>query len=104
MGLGRSFGVVERTLFEARLHAHFSGAQNSVTDDKAWYALRNVLWAHGCRIVLSKTRTFRETLEASWAFFENALSVHTETFFLHTSLMSVQALILMVSIPFSLSA
>ena len=88
--------MVERTLFESRLRAHFSGTHNPVADDKGWYALRNMLWAHGCRIVLSKTRTFRETLQASWAFFENALSVHTETLFLHTSMMSVQAVILMV--------
>ncbi|KAK5232919.1 hypothetical protein LTR47_006146 [Exophiala xenobiotica] len=94
-GLDRAFGVVERTLFDGRLRAHFNGTHNPVTDDKAWYALRNVVWAHGCRVVLSKTKTFRETLQASWSFFENALSVHTETFFLHTSLMSVQALILM---------
>ncbi|KIW86779.1 uncharacterized protein Z519_12565 [Cladophialophora bantiana CBS 173.52] len=94
-GLDRAFGVVERTLFESRLRAHFSGTYNPVTDDKAWYALRNVVWAHGCRILGSKTRNFHQTLQASWAFFQNALSVHTETVFLHTSLMGVQALISM---------
>ncbi|KAJ9497612.1 hypothetical protein H2202_007036 [Exophiala xenobiotica] len=41
-GLDRAFGVVERTLFDGRLRAHFNGTHNPVTDDKAWYALRNV--------------------------------------------------------------
>ncbi|KAI1619628.1 hypothetical protein EDD37DRAFT_642718 [Exophiala viscosa] len=94
-GLDQAFGVVERNLFEARLRAHFSGIRNLMTDDKAWYALRNIVLAHGCRIVLSRKRTFRETLQASLGFFENALSMHTENLFLHTSLMGVQTLILM---------
>jgi hypothetical protein len=89
---------VERPWFEARLRAHFSNgaAHAAQPDDKAWYALRNVLWAWGSRIVLSKTSGFRDVSKVSWALFENALSVHTETLFLRASSMAVQALILMV--------
>ncbi|OAL38898.1 hypothetical protein AYO20_01649 [Fonsecaea nubica] len=96
-GSDLAWGVVERPVFESRLRAHFSGTHTPVTDDKGWYALRNIIWAHGCQIVLSKTRTFNDTLQASWALFQNALSVHTEIMFLHTSLMGVQALISMVT-------
>jgi len=88
-----AFGIVQRPWFESRLRAHFSG---TIPDDKANYALRNVLWACGCRIVLSKTATFREAAQASWALFENALSVHTDILFLRGSMVEVQALILMV--------
>ncbi|KIW84902.1 hypothetical protein Z517_00290 [Fonsecaea pedrosoi CBS 271.37] len=94
-GSDLAWGLVERPVFESRLRAHFSGAHTPVTDDKGWYALRNIIWAHGCQIVLSKTRAFHDTLQASWALFQNALSVHTEIMFLHTSLMGVQALISM---------
>jgi hypothetical protein len=92
-----AFGIVERSWFESRLRSHFSG---TMPDDKSYYALRNVLWARGCRIVLSKTTSFREASQASWAFFENALSVHTEILFLRGSMMGVQALILMVRMFF----
>lgn len=89
-----AFGVVERSRFEARLRAHFDG---TMPDDKAWYALRNVLWATGCRALLAKTVGYLKASQASWAFFENALSVHTEILFLRTSMMAVQAIILMVA-------
>jgi hypothetical protein len=88
-----AFGIVERPWFESRLRAHFSG---TIPDDKVWYALRNVLWACGCRIVLARTAGFREASHTSWALFENALSVHTDTLFFRASMMGVQTLILIV--------
>jgi hypothetical protein len=91
-----AFGIVERASFEARLRAHFSGA---MPDDKAWYALRNVLWASGCRIVLSRTASLRIAAQTAWPLFENALSAHTEILFTRSSMMGVQSLILMVSLP-----
>ena len=92
-----AFGVVERPWFEFRLRAHFHG---TMSDDKAFYALRNVIWAYGCRIMLSKTASFHEASQASWALFENALSVHTEILFVRASMVAVQALILMVRMFF----
>lgn len=93
--LEAAFNVVERSWFESRLRAHLSG---TMPGDKAWYALRNIIWASGCRIALSKMpgSSFREASDTSWGFFENALSVHTEVLFLRASVMGVQALILMV--------
>jgi hypothetical protein len=88
-----AFGVVERPWFESRLRAHFSGAK---ADDKYWYAFRNVLWASGCRILLSRTTTFSDACQTSWALFENALSAHTEILYLRSSMLGVQTLILMV--------
>ncbi|KEF60683.1 uncharacterized protein A1O9_02244 [Exophiala aquamarina CBS 119918] len=92
--LDATFGIVERSWFESRLRAHFRG---ELPDDKSWYALRNVLWASGCRIALSKSSSlsFREISNASGNLFENALSVHTEIQVLRASMVGVQALILM---------
>ncbi|KAF2810174.1 uncharacterized protein BDZ99DRAFT_387355, partial [Mytilinidion resinicola] len=85
-------GIVERPWFESRLRAHFNG---TMPDDMAYYALRNVIWAYGCRIVLSKTAGFRQVSQVSWPFFENALSIYSEILFVRASMVAVQALILM---------
>lgn len=90
----QAFGIVDRVWFESRLRAHFN---NSMPDDPSYYALRNVVWASGSRIVLSKTaNSFSEIWKTSWAWFENALSVHTEVIFLGSFMTAVQVLILMV--------
>jgi hypothetical protein len=91
--LEQAFGIVDRPWFESKLRAHFSGA---VSDDAAWYALRNVLWASGCRIMLSKTESFKESKKASQALFENAFSAHTELLYMPVSMTGLQAFILMV--------
>jgi hypothetical protein len=85
--------VIERSCFETRLRAQYNGTK---TDDYAWFALRNVVWATGSRIMLSKTANFRRASQTSRALFENALSVYTEIQFLRASMMAVQALILQV--------
>jgi len=89
-----AFGVVHRAWFEARLRTHFEVGSND--DDASWFALRNVIYAAGYRLELSRTKTFREACQASWGWFENALSAHTEILHYRTSLVGVQALILMV--------
>lgn len=88
-----AFGIVERSWFEIRLRSHFSG---TTPDDRVWYALRNVLWACGCRIVLFRTSGFREASNTSWALFENALSALPDILFFRASIIGLQALILMV--------
>ncbi|OAL39604.1 hypothetical protein AYO20_01001 [Fonsecaea nubica] len=91
--LESSLGIVHRPWFEAQLRAHFDGA---VTDtDPTWYALRNAVYASGCRIELSKTSTFQEANQSAWGYFENALSVQTEMLYFRTSIVGVQALTLM---------
>lgn len=85
---------MQRSWFESQLRAYLSGSNTD--QEPAWYALRNVVYATGSRILVSKTGTFREACEVSWGWFENALSVHTEILYLKTSILGIQALALMV--------
>jgi len=96
-GYDAVFGVVYRPEFEARLRAHFE--QNTSGDiDPAWYALRNTVYASGCRQFLSKSHsvTFVDAQAQAWRYFENALSVHGEILYSSTGLLAVQALAAMV--------
>lgn len=92
--LDAALGAVHRPWFEAQLKAHFSGAINDT--DPAWYALRNAVYASGCRIDASKYKSCQEANQLAWGWFENALSVHTEILYFRTSIVGVQALTLMV--------
>ncbi|GKZ38319.1 hypothetical protein AbraIFM66950_010449 [Aspergillus brasiliensis] len=88
------FGVISRPDFEARLRYHLK-RNGRPDDDPAWYALRNTVYAFGCRVELSKAScatTLVEVEERAWQFFQKALSVHTELLYLPTGLMAVQAL------------
>jgi hypothetical protein len=92
-------GIVCRMSFEARLRAHYQQIPNpSTEDDPAWYALRNAIFATGCRSSLAKESCggFRVAHRQSWKYFQNALSVYTELHFTKTGLMAVQALTVMV--------
>lgn len=66
-------------------------------DEPAWYALRNAIYASGCRIEMAKRASFREAREAAWLWFENALSVHSELLYWQPTVIGVQALTVMVS-------
>lgn len=92
------FGIVHRPDFESRLRAQFSKFPG-FEDDPSWFALRNTVYASGCRIVLAKdlSVSFTEAQARAWRFFENALSVHTELLYTPTGLTAVQALALMAS-------
>jgi hypothetical protein len=92
-------GIVCRTSFEARLRIHYQqGFMPSAESDPAWYALRNAIFATGCRSSLAKEPSggFRVAHRRSWKYFQNALSVYTELHFARTGLMAVQALTVMV--------
>jgi hypothetical protein len=91
------FGVAHRPASETRLRAQFAHP-SEFQDDPSWFALRNALYASGCRVVLSKDpmKTFNEAQTESWKYFENSLSVHTELICTPTGLTVVQALVLMV--------
>lgn len=99
--LESSFDIVIRSSFEARLNIHFANDNASgQDDDAAWYALRNTVYAFGCRSELGKTSyssTFKEAQAAGWKYFQNAMSRHTEMMYCRTGLMAVQALVIMVS-------
>ncbi|KAI1616602.1 fungal-specific transcription factor domain-containing protein [Exophiala viscosa] len=91
--LESALGIVHRPWFEMQLKSHFNGTISDA--DPAWYALRNVVYAFGCRIELSKCSSFKEATQSAWDWFENALSVHTEVLYFRTSIVGVQALTLM---------
>ncbi|TVY34894.1 putative transcriptional regulatory protein [Lachnellula occidentalis] len=97
--LESSFGIVVRSSFEAKLQVHFANDNASgPDDDAAWYALRNAVYAFGCRALLEKTScssTFMEAQTAGWKYFQNAMSRHTEMMYCRTGLMAVQALVTM---------
>ena len=99
-GLDSIFGVIQRPSFEARLRSHYDAQTSGLERDKAWYALRNTVFAAGCRITLSDgpyPSAFNEARNTSWRYFENALSVHTELVYARSGIIAVQALALMVS-------
>lgn len=103
----RIFGIVHRSTFEARLRHHFSSAKQPQhpEEDVAWYALRNIIYAAGCRCALAECNTvsFVEAQAEAFRFFQNALSVYVELTFTYTGLTAVRVLILMVSaLPSSL--
>ncbi|KAK5051556.1 hypothetical protein LTR84_003208 [Exophiala bonariae] len=89
------YGAVYRPEFETRLTQHFREA--TLDDDPSWYALRNIVYATGCRTLLSKQGiiSWQEIQHRSWPFFENALSVYVELLFTPTGLMAIRALVAM---------
>ena len=98
-----AFGIVHRPTFENELRTHF-GKDDHNSDrepDPGWYALRNAVYAAGCRIIemrnaIKGTKT-NAMSNQSWKYFSNALSVHSDLLYYRTSLMAVQALAMMVS-------
>lgn len=95
-GYEAAFGVVQRSWFEARLRLHFTNGKSD--EDASWFALRNIIYALGCRYEMSANSTLLEISRASWPYFENALSVHIDLMFLPSTIFGVQALVLMVSL------
>jgi hypothetical protein len=83
------------------LRNHFASHHRKQDDeeDAGWYALRNVIYAAGCRCVLGKRSSvsFVEAQAEAFRFFQNALSVFIELTFAYTGLTAVRALTLMVS-------
>lgn len=94
------FGVLDRDELEQRLRLHFENdMQQSSSMDKAWYALRNTVYALGCRVALSLETGpagYAESRSQSWRYFENALAVATDLMYGRAEVTSVRALILMV--------
>lgn len=88
---------VYRPDFERHLRAHFSGKIQY--DDPAWYALRNVVYAGGCRMYRSQFPEVNpsDVQRESWNYFSNSLSVHSELLLTKPTLRSVRALLTMVS-------
>jgi hypothetical protein len=92
--------VLSRSRFEARLKSQ-PGVNPSVdTDDPAWWAIRNTVYAAGCRMLLARleySSTFAEAQSESWKYFKNALSVLPDLLHPRFDLEAIRALLLMVS-------
>lgn len=69
---------------------------NNLEDDPAWYALRNAVYASGCRILVNRSMGFQAAQEQAWPFFENALSVQSQVLYWQTTVIGVQAFAVMV--------
>lgn len=90
-----AYGIVHRPWFETRLQAHFNGMKHD--DEYSWHALRNAIFASGCRILAEEEgASFSVAQNTSWPWFQNALSVHTEMLYGQTTVIGVQALAVMV--------
>jgi hypothetical protein len=91
-----SMGILDRAGLEAHLQILFQG--DDATDDPAWYALRNVVFAGACRSLLLKSNVVSYETAQSRAnrYFENALSVLTDILLSPSSLTAIRALVLMV--------
>ncbi|OQU99364.1 Fungal specific transcription factor domain-containing protein [Cladophialophora immunda] len=98
-GLDAIFGCIHRPAFEQKLRAQFESKQPSGSgQDAAWYALRNTIYAAGCRITLSEgayPSAFLEARTQAWRYFENALSVHTDLIYGRSGITAIQALLVM---------
>ncbi|KAH6697407.1 hypothetical protein F5X68DRAFT_238826 [Plectosphaerella plurivora] len=91
------FEIVDRQVFEDRLRQHFAGGVDS-RSAKDWYAMRNAVYASGCRYLISEARSpeaFSQSRAKSWEYLENALSVHTDLLYGSSGLVGIQALLLM---------
>lgn len=91
----RVLGAVYRPEFETHLHLHFEGLQ---PDDLAHYALRNAIYAIGCRAaaLMDNSAKFADIQQLSLRYFQNALSVYTDLLYMPSGLTAVEALIAMV--------
>lgn len=90
---------MDEAQFKEKLEQHFAG--NAKSDEAEWYALRNAVYASGCKVHMvqsSPTNSFESSQNSSWRYFENAMSVHTELIYMRSGLMAIQALMTMVSI------
>lgn len=87
-------GIINRTVFEQQLSSYFDDSLGDV--DMAWHALRYAICAAGCRINLSETHSVQDANETAWAYFENALALHSQILLFKTTLINVQALTVMV--------
>ncbi|OCT45439.1 putative fungal specific transcription protein [Cladophialophora carrionii] len=93
-----AFGILSRPGFECRLRTHFENSPTTpLEEDASWYALRNVVYAAGCRQIMARERSGPLLLGQGygWQYFQNALSVHTDLLYARSSLMAIQALAIM---------
>lgn len=91
------FGAVCPLEFKAQLRAHLDKPQHR--EDPVWYAVRNTVYASGCRLHRSANHAanFSAIQDEAWGYFSNALSVHSELLLSSPSIGAVRALLAMVN-------
>jgi len=94
--LEATYYTIDRSSFEARLEKHLNDPSHD--NDPAWYALRNVVFASGCRIVTFKSHSWTEAQTRSRGYFENALAVEADLLHGTPGVIAIQALLAMVSL------
>ncbi|KAH7145530.1 fungal-specific transcription factor domain-containing protein [Dactylonectria estremocensis] len=72
-----TFYLANRQSFEERLLRHIENPSAS-QEDSVWFAMRNIVFATGCRALMSKTHSWTESQSKSGQYFENALRVETD--------------------------
>lgn len=92
-----TFYLIGRQSFEARLIRHIENPSAS-QEDSVWFAIRNIVYASGCRALMSKTHSWRESQSKSGQYFENALSVETDLIHGAYGISAIRALLAMVSV------
>ena len=93
------FEVINRHEFEQHVHGHQGSMLSNDSNDPAWYAIRNVVYASGCRLYHSAGSpvSFTVVQEEASGYFSNALSVHSDLLLRRPTLAAVRALLAMVS-------
>ncbi|KAH7007449.1 fungal-specific transcription factor domain-containing protein [Ilyonectria destructans] len=89
-----TFYLIGRQSFEARLIRHIENPLAS-QEDSVWFAIRNIVYASGCRALMSKTHSWRESQSKSGQYFENALSVETDLIHGAYGISAIRALLAM---------
>lgn len=89
-----TYYTIDATAFEKRLRQHYTGSHT--TGDSGWYALRNMVFASGCRIEEFKNCSWTEAQSRARVYFDNALSVEADLLHHTPRLVAIQALIAMV--------
>lgn len=89
-------GLIDRKEFETQLKSHYRKQKSK--SDPAWIALRNIVFAGGCRSLLARDSTvsFAAAQAKAGHYFTRAVSVLTSLLVPPPKLMSVRALSLMV--------
>ena len=93
--LEATYYTIDRPGFEARLGKHLNDPLQD--NDLAWYAMRNIVFASGCRIATFKSHSWTEAQTRSRGYFENALAVEADLLHGRSGIISIQALLAMVS-------
>jgi hypothetical protein len=91
------FDVLSQQEFEQQLQTHLEGMCDNT--HPTWYAIRNTVFASGCRLFHSQQHSanFTAVQVEAWGYFANALSVHSELLLQGPSSKAIRALLIMVS-------